>query len=213
VVDVWVAPLQVPPATAATLLATLTPAESARASGYRLPTDARRFSLARAWLRHVLGGELGIPAAEVSFAASREKPRLAAAGGPCFNLSHAGDLAVIAISNGEVGIDVEHESSGPAALEAAVVACTPSQAAALDCLPDAARGQAALQLWTAKEAYLKAIGVGLPGAPDHAEVVAPWRVRHLRPAPGYVGAIAAEGEDWQFLLRSTISRGPHIRLR
>jgi 4'-phosphopantetheinyl transferase len=204
-VEVWVAPLQVPPADRAVLLATLTPAERARADRYRFPADARRFSVARGWLRQVLGAELGIPGPDVTFADTRGKPRLAPAGGPCFNLSHAGELVVIAISAGEVGVDIEPETSAPAALEAAAIACTPAEAAALDRLPAEQRPSAALRLWTAKEAYLKATGEGLSVAPDQIEIAAPWTVRELRPAPGYVGAVAAEGDDWEVVLRS-----PHL---
>jgi 4'-phosphopantetheinyl transferase len=199
-----VVPLQVPPADRAVLSATLTPAERARADRYRFSADARRFSVARGWLRQVLGAELGIPAAEVTFAYDRRgKPRVAGAGGPCFNLSHAGELAVIAISDGDVGVDIEPETSAPAALEAAAIACTPAEAAALDRLPAEDRAQAALRLWTVKEAYLKATGEGLSVALDQVEIPAPWTVRELRPAPGYVGAVAAQGEAWEIVFRST----------
>ena len=201
----WVAPLQVPPAHRIVLLAALTPAERARADRYRFPADARRFSLARGWLRHVLAAELSVPAADVTFADAPGKPRLAPAGGPCFNLSHAGELVVIALSDREVGVDVEHESSAPAALEAAAVACTPAEAAALDSLPAEARPAAALRLWTAKEAYLKATGEGLTVPPDQVEIPVTWSVRELRPAAGYVGAVAAQGEDWEVVLRN-----PHL---
>ena len=203
--EVWVAPLQVSRAAHDVLVATLTPAERNRADRYRFPDDARRFSVARGWLRHVLGAAIGVPSADVAFAAGPGKPRLDAAGGPRFNLSHAGELAVIALSDGEVGVDVEPESSGPAALEAAAVACTPAEAAALDAFPLEARATAALRLWTAKEAYLKAIGEGLTVPPDRVQITAPWSVRELRPAAGYVGAVAAEGEDWEVVLRH-----PHL---
>ena len=196
------APLEVPPADRALLVASLTPPERARADRYRFPADARRFSVARGWLRLVLGAELGIPAPDVTFADTPGKPRLAPAGGPCFNLSHAGELAVIAVSAGAVGVDVEPEASAPAALEAAAIACTPAEAAALDRLPAEDRPLWALRLWTAKEAYLKATGEGLSAAPDQVEIAAPWTVRALCPAPGYVGAVAAEGEDWEVVLRS-----------
>ena len=195
------APLQVSRATRDVLVATLAPAEHARADRYRFPDDARRFSVARGWLRHVLGSAVGIAPADISFDAGPGKPRLHAARGPCFNLSHAGELAVIAVSDTEVGVDVEHESSGPAALEAATVACTPAEAAVLDGFPLEARATAALRLWTAKEAYLKATGEGLSVPPGQVRIAAPWSVRELRPAASYVGAVAAEGEDWEVVLR------------
>jgi 4'-phosphopantetheinyl transferase len=204
-VEVWVAPLQVPPAVRDTLVATLTPAERARADRYRFPEDARRFSVARGWLRHVLGNAVGVPPADIAFAAGPGKPRLDAARGPCFNLSHAGELAVVALSDGEVGVDVEPESNASAALEAAGVACTRVEAAVLVALPLEARATAALRLWTAKEAYLKATGEGLTVPPDRVQITPPWSVRELRPAAGYVGAVAAESEEWQVVLRD-----PHL---
>ena len=203
--EVWVAPLQVPASSHDALVATLTPAEHDRAGRYRFPDDARRFSVARGWLRHVLGDAVGVAPADIALAAGPGKPRLDAAGGPCFNLSHAGELAVIALSDSEVGVDVEHESSAPAAREAAAVAGTPAEAAALDFLPAEARPAAALSLWTAKEAYLKATGEGLTVPPDEVEIPVTWSVRELRPAAGYLGAVAAEGEDWEVVLRN-----PHL---
>jgi 4'-phosphopantetheinyl transferase len=213
-VEVWVAPLQVSASAHDALVATLTPAEHDRAGRYRFADDARRFSVARGWLRHVLGDAVGVPPSDIAFAAGPGKPRLATrgrppgaagAGGPCFNLSHAGELALIALSDGEVGVDVEPESSGPAALEAAAVACTPAEAAALDSLPVEARPTAALRMWTAKEAFLKATGEGLAVPPDRVQITAPWSVRELRPAAGYLGAVAAEGKDWEVVLRN-----PHL---
>jgi 4'-phosphopantetheinyl transferase len=70
--------------------------------------------------------------------------------------------------------------------------------------------------WTRKEAYLKARGQGLTGSPDQVEVCLEsfdttvldavdseegghgfWRIETVLPAPGYVGAVAAEGDDWR----------------
>lgn len=220
-VDVWVAPLDVPPPVLAALASSLGGAECARAERYRHPADARRFSAARGWLRHVLGAELGIapPAVPVDDAAG--KPRLAGGLAPCFNVSHAGELALIAVATGEVGVDVEPESAGPQGLDVLDVVCTRREAALLRRLPPAQRPHAFLGAWTAKEAYLKAIGVGLGVAPDRVHVgvlgeggAVPvqaageggpvrWWMRPLRPADGYVGAVVMEGRNWAVRLRST----------
>ena len=138
----------------------------------------------------------------------------------CFNVSHAGELALIAVAGHEVGVDVEHVASGWRALEAAGLACTPEEADALRKLPAVQRAETFVRWWTAKEAYLKATGQGFSIPPDRVEVAAlsagaaapvrvvddgpsRWWVRRLRPAPGYVGAVAAEGPDWQLRLRQS----------
>ena len=212
-VQLWVAPLDVPPPVLARLLAGLSPAERRRAERYRFADDARRFAAGRGWLRHVLGAELHVQPEDVELADGPGKPRLACTGGPFFNLSRSGDLVLVALGPSEVGVDVEHHDGGRA-LEAATLACTPAERADLDRLPAAARAEAFLWLWTAKEAYLKARGIGLDVSPDRVELgegspgaAAPvrtvgearpgrWWVRRLRPRPGYVAAVAAEGSDW-----------------
>jgi 4'-phosphopantetheinyl transferase len=183
-------------------VAGLSTAERARAARFHRPNDSRRFEVAHGWLRHVLGLASGEPL----LVEDGGKPRVG--GGPMFNLSHAGDLAVIAVADRAVGVDVEPLGNGERALEAAAVACTPEEAHALDGLPAAQRADAFLALWTAKEAYLKATGVGLAVPPNRVHVGLPvidrtripvgdgWWVQHLRPAPGYVGAVAARGRDW-----------------
>ena len=218
-VDVWTAPLDVGPPVLELLVASLSAAERARAARFRFPDDARRFSAARGWLRHILGAELGASPATVPLTDGNGKPRLIGRPAPCCNVSHARELALIAVADREVGVDVEHADAGVRGLEATTVACTPTEMAALGRLAPADRADAFLCRWTAKEAYLKARGVGLALPPSLVEVgTAPggaaspvrvtgaaepprWWVRQLRPAPGYVGAVAAEGSDWEVRLR------------
>ena len=207
------APLTVPGPGHARLVASLSDAERQRAARYRFADGARRFSLARAWLRHVLGAELGMPAAAVDLPDGPGKPRLGASTGPCFSLARSADLAVVAVAPFEVGVDVEHLDQ--AVDGAAALACTGGEAAALHRLPTGERVEAFLRLWTAKEAYLKGIGTGLAVAPESVEVgvgsgpLAPvgapggarWWVREFRPRPGFVGAVSAEGPGFGIRLR------------
>src|SRR5206468_7955653 len=97
--------------------------------------------------------------------------------------------------------------SGPAGLDAVAVACTRAEVAALQGLAPADRPDAFLAIWTAKEAYVKARGVGLAEDPDGIEVglgrgaagevgSTGWWVRRVDPSPGYLGAVAAQGRDW-----------------
>lgn len=210
-VDVWVAGLLVAPTVRRRLAAALSADERDRAARYRTEADAHRFTVARGRLRQVLGAALGCDPAEVRFATGPGKPRLAG-DGPAFNLSHAGDLALVAVARFEVGVDVEHLASAPPWEEVAPVACTPAEVDALRRLPAARRDAAFCSLWTGKEAYLKATGDGLAVAPHLVTVGVPspgrhtpagggWSVLGVRPAPGYVAAVAAEGNAWGVRLR------------
>jgi 4'-phosphopantetheinyl transferase len=208
---VWVAPLDSAPAH---LTDSLSPDERARAARFRSPEDARRYMVARGWLRHVLGAALGIAPVDVAISSNPGKPRVA---GLSFNVSHAGELTLIAVDDHEVGVDVEPVSSGEAALEAAPLVCTPDELATLADLPPHEAAPLSLAWWTAKEAYLKATGEGFGFPPEQVGVAgvergeaspvrigtdpSGWWVRALQPAPGYVGAVAAEGPDWHVRLR------------
>jgi 4'-phosphopantetheinyl transferase len=222
-VQVWVAALDAP----AALLAALSPAEHHRAERYRHSGDARRFAAGRGWLRHLLGAELGVPPVDVPLVDGPGKPRLAG-GGPHFNLSRSGELAVVAMAPFEVGVDVERHDEGRV-MDAAPVACTPAELAGLGRLPADKRADAFLELWTAKEAYVKGRGVGLAVAPDRVELgpvggdgavpvrtlgeagPARWWVRRLRPRPGYVAAVAAEGRAWEIAIREAVTPTAPIR--
>ena len=213
-IEVWVAPLDVPSSGVDQVTASLDDGERERATRFRFPGDARRFSLARGWLREVLGSVCGCSPASLSFVTGPNgKPALRGPSGPHFNLSHAGAVALIAVSGRPVGVDVEPLSNGHRWAEVAATACTASESAALGRLPAGQRGPAFLRLWTAKEAYLKGVGSGLTTPPDQLELglcepgalhpAGPgWHVLSMEPAPGYSGAVAAEGDRWSVRLRS-----------
>lgn len=79
-----------------------------------------------------------------------------------FSLSHAsGCVAVAVCADAEVGIDVEHVASAAGLAEVRDQIVAEEEMKALRQLPQAARRDRLLALWTLKEAYLKARGVGL----------------------------------------------------
>lgn len=221
IVHVWAAGLDGPPALLGWLAASLSEHERERAGRQRFERDARRFSAARGWLRAVLGAELGVPPGTVRLTEDGAKPRLVDEPGLHFNVAHADELAVIAVSSSRVGVDVEPVE--PTRLDPGLVgvACSTIEAEALGRLAVEDQALAFLRLWTAKEAYLKATGEGLSVPPSSVEVAwsrpeeaAPvrlagdpspghWWVRELHPSAGFIGAVAGEGPDWEIRLRST----------
>ena len=84
--------------------------ELARLRRMRSASKRREFLVGRSALRQVPGTAARRRPGDVAFAYGEHgKPRLVA-GGPHFNLSHSGDVALIAVSlSGPVGVDVEQE--------------------------------------------------------------------------------------------------------
>jgi 4'-phosphopantetheinyl transferase len=141
------------------LLARLTADEQARCLRYRRQADRIRYAGTRAVLKDLLAEHLQIAPAEIELEIDAcGKPRLALDGAPHFNLSHAGDFALIAISDRHpVGVDIEasNASIDTAAIAAAL---TPDE---LQCCSGGADTQTFFRIWSGKEAVLKALGVGI----------------------------------------------------
>ena len=215
--DVWCASLDLPLEEVTRLTALLDPEERARARRYAFERDRRRFTVARAGLRSILGVYLKLPPSSFRFHyGPHGKPMLETiqhgAAPVRFNLSHAHELAIYGIMRAdEVGIDIEccHPLDG--ALDIATRFFSPREVQMLRELPPDQFLAGFFRLWTLKEAYLKATGCGiteslasiefsfLPGQPlkilplaaDPVRAV-PWFLETLVPAAGYVGAVVAE---------------------
>jgi 4'-phosphopantetheinyl transferase len=206
-IEVWVIALDQPQAAVIALWSLLDPAERERASRLRTPELTRRFVVAHGALRRLLAGALGCrPEAVVFTADENGKPHLPGQG-LHFNLSHAGELALLAVSAaGPLGVDVEPVRALPDRDLVADRFFSPHERRALAAAAD--RDRAFFTLWTRKEAYLKALGYGLarPLAEfdvsldeparllaDRAQpaAVETWELFHLTPAPGYLGAVCA----------------------
>ena len=77
-----------------------------------------------------------------------------------FNLSHSGNYAILAVSNGPVGIDIEHKKRGYEALSKRCF-CEEEYEDIMAAEPEEDRIQRFLEYWTMKEAYIKWVGEGL----------------------------------------------------
>lgn len=158
----------------------LSPAERRRASAFRVPIDARRWSVCRTALRSILSPRIGCVPADVPIqTAPSGKPRLHGPGscGVGFNVSHSGPHALIAVSDGcEVGIDLEAtarfpENPDPGDPESWSCAFAAAERAWLAGLPTHSdRRRGAMRLWTAREATLKWSGTGFLAPIESAAV-------------------------------------------
>jgi 4'-phosphopantetheinyl transferase len=178
------------------LQAWLDPRERQRQLALKRPADQQRFLLARAGLRRLLGLWRGEDPARVPIASHRHgKPFCP--DGPQFNLSHSGDLILLALHpHRPVGVDVERQRLDFDWEPIARRVLPTAELAALAALPEPQRPQAFLQAWCRLEARLKARGTGLAGlerlrgeavmAGNHPSE----RLWDVVLPPGYRGALA-----------------------
>ncbi len=123
------------------------------------------------------------------------RPRMTGGAGPSFNVSHTDGLALVALGPAgvRVGVDVERVRERPHLDQLARRVLADGVYAEWRGLPEVGRVRAFLQAWTAKEAYLKATGLGivtrLAEVPD---AVDGWTIAPVDAGAGYVGAIAID---------------------
>jgi 4'-phosphopantetheinyl transferase len=216
-VHVWCAHLDRPPEEIAALASVLSADERERAARYRVARARDEFQVTRALLRVLLGHYLQRDPSGLEFRPGPQgKPRLAGAAPLSFNVSHSSGVALFAVrAGGEVGVDVEQVRPFENDLGLAERFFCAAESAALRALEEGRR-EAFFHVWTRKEAYLKAGGLGLSGGLERVEVSVPpddpprvvridgdeaaarrWSLRALLPLPGYVGALALEGHDYR----------------
>jgi 4'-phosphopantetheinyl transferase len=139
--------------------------ERAKATRFRNTADQVRFSLTRSVLRELLGVFLGIDPVQVKIrTTSRGKPELASSirGRLLFNVSHSGAHALIAISRKRVvGVDIELVDKAIAWRELATLVCTPGERKMIEVSMPDTQHEEFYRCWTAKEALLKALGLGI----------------------------------------------------
>jgi 4'-phosphopantetheinyl transferase len=164
-ITVWMVALDAVPNALWPRLATLLgTAERERAARFLFERHLRQYQAAHALKRLMLTAAAGgtvSPGAWAFETGARGKPQVARGAGPRFNLSHCDGLVACAVSQRvELGIDVESVDRC-APLELAGRCFAQAEEAWLHGLPAAARPAGFFQLWTLKEAYIKATGLGL----------------------------------------------------
>jgi len=160
-IDIWSIALNKTDINEAELLCILDKAEQQRYQ--RLHINHRHsFLLSHAACRHILSRYTHYSASEIEYSLNEHgKPGLA--NSPyTFNLSHSHDLAIIAIGTGtDIGVDVEYLKSKPGYMKLAKRFFSPEEYEYLSRQKDSQLQEHFFQLWTRKEAFIKALGTGL----------------------------------------------------
>lgn len=196
-------------------LPVLTPAERAAMGRFRFCADRVRFAATRAAARVLLSRRLACPPQAIDIAPGPHgKPEVRGVRGrsvdaaPLFNVSHSGRVALVAIGEPSrlsgLGVDVERCDPDIDPFAIADIGCTEHE---LACVRTASNPRDVLYpIWVAKEAALKAVGVGIPDhlhsisielQPGHEvgvdTTVKTWdglKVRAVEAPEGYLAAVA-----------------------
>ncbi len=167
-VALWVSrPNEIDETELAACLELLDPEERARHERFRFPHLRRDYAVSHALLRRALSAHVeGVAPEEWRYGRNDYgRPHIVTPAGvavPSFNLSHTAGCIVVALcAEAEVGVDVERVDPARDLLELAPRYFAPQETEALRALPWAGQVDRFFTLWTLKEAYIKARGMGL----------------------------------------------------
>ncbi len=136
--------------------------ELERAKRYHFERDRIRFTVARGLLRCILSAYLHMEAHKISFQYGPYGKPYVDNMTVQFNVSHSEDRILIGVGyHHPLGVDIEHISRSVDIADIAKRFFTAREAQHIQYLKGEAQQQAFFNVWTRKEALLKAVGAGL----------------------------------------------------
>ena len=189
--------------------------EHARAARFAFPDDRARYIAAHDALRRLLARRMGVAPQDLVFDQGKHgKPFVAGvANPPDFSLSHSAELAAVAIARRTggrtCGVGIDIEAVRPVDLALAEEFFAAEEVRELKRIREHGGDWigAFFQLWTGKEAVVKAIGTGLSTPLDDLALClhpslrltrlegddpGEWHVAPFAPAAGFAGAVAVK---------------------
>lgn len=191
----------------------LSSCEQITASRFHREMDRHRYVFSHAACRIVLSRYLVVSPKDIAYQKeNNNKPFIKGVNDLRFNLSHSNEMALIAVAKGAIGVDIECCERVINQLEIAKRYFTETEYALLCSASSADRKNLFFRIWTLKEAYLKAKGVGLVYGLDSFEVSlannklknkdgldwltlnsalpdSSWWLQSIPAAPGYMAAV------------------------
>jgi 4'-phosphopantetheinyl transferase len=193
----------------------LAPPELERAAKLHFPADRDSYTIRHGLRRLLLSRYLQQDPLRIEFVYGKAgKPEIKNDGlSLFFSESHSAGLALFAVTcMSPVGVDIEWVRPIPEFDKIAAHYFSAHEVRALRNLPLDDRMTAFYSCWTSKEAYLKATGEGIGAGLNKVEITldqslravalhvtgssraqSTWRLQAFSPAPGYVGAVAVNG--------------------
>ena len=146
-------------------IALLSPIEQHHLRSYHQLSDQHRYCFTQSAKREILGAYLQLDPAELQFQENKHgKPSLT---GLEFSISHTTGISVLAVTTeASIGVDIESLSAQDDLPNLARHISTAREWESYRTLPEQEKLSAFHRLWTAKEAYLKNLGIGLAVEPN-----------------------------------------------
>ena len=210
-IQIWHLPLVVDDALLEQCLGVLGVEEHARATKFAFPYLRQRYIAAHGMLRMILAAILNCDAGDLEFRSGEHGKPYLVGDALQFNLSHSEEQGMLGVTTlGELGVDVESMERKVEIQGIAQRFFSERETEELFQLESTEQCEGFFNLWTRKEAWLKATGIGIsnglnkiefncrPGEParllqiegDEAEA-ANWHVHTFStPAVGFVGSVA-----------------------
>lgn len=182
----------------------LSSGDQLKAARFLHEKDRSSFITRRIVTKLLLARYLNTDAAGVCFGSSlNKKPVLAGRTNIHFNISHSSELILIAVSDHEVGIDVERLDPDLRHSEIAENAFSEDELEFYEMAGD--RVERFYRMWTRKESLLKAVGKGInndlkliPSMEGSHQLkheitgsALPWRVSYFEPREQYAAAVTS----------------------
>jgi 4'-phosphopantetheinyl transferase len=214
-IHLWRRKLESPDQEIQTLFNILNEEEKIKAKRFVFEKHQRRFIVARSTLKIILSNYLKIAPNQIGLKySSRGKPTLIKDINPDkleFNVSHSEELAIYGITRDRlIGVDVEYNRAMGDAEQLAKRFFCPQEYEIIRSLNSPEKEQTFFQLWTAKEAYLKATGEGISGGldqivvsletinpflalPNSGKPLTDWTLFTLTPQTEYLASVVVQG--------------------
>lgn len=208
-VQVWAWPCATWVPRLSSLWCVLSEEERKRAARFRMPQDRHHFVIGRGGARHLAGHFLDMKPGEIEFALDPTGKPFISNRALEVNVSHSGDWVLAAFAaHGDIGIDVERRRVDLDVLELANAVFSPWERETLAEFAPAVRQRLFFDVWTRKEAVIKADGAGVsfglprfdvefqPGRPPAVRRLAggdptDWTMWALDGFRGHAAALAA----------------------
>ena len=211
-VHIWKINLKVSPLEVELCRGILSGDEIARAERFYFPEHQERFIVGRAFLRKILSRYLNVEAQAIEFEyEERGKPLLGfrfKCSGICFNLSHSQQLALCGVTyHRSIGVDIEGIRHTSDIENLAKRFFSVREYEVIKSVPPEQQQQVFFRYWTCKEAYLKAIGKGLPELSQveielmpnksaRLRVLEDWQLKELVPADNFAAAVVIASHNY-----------------
>lgn len=187
--------------------------ELKRASGYHFEKDRLTCIVSRGILKLILGSYISRIAEDVIICIDKYGKPYIESDNLSFNLSHSGDAVLYSVTSGRnVGVDIQHMREIDSMDDIVERFFSEDEISDYRSLPEHLKKEGFYNCWSRKEAYIKALGLGLsypldsftvsliPGSDvkllnDKSNDISQWSLKGLPVFPEYAAAVAVFGTD------------------